>query len=128
MFGVPRALLAPLLIAAVGAVAASAIGRLAREIDPAEVVATLRSLPGWRLAVALACTALSHLLLTFYDVLSLRAVGERLPWRTAARAAFTSYTLSHNLGFAALTGGSARLRIYGAAGLKPARAAIKYVI
>lgn len=117
---VPRVLWVSLLVAAVAAVAASSIGRLAREIDPAEVIATLEGLPGWRIAVALACTAVSHLLLTFYDVLALRAVGTRVPWRTAARAAFTSYTLSHNLGFGALTGGSARLRIYSAAGLRPA--------
>jgi phosphatidylglycerol lysyltransferase len=34
-------------------------------------------------------------------------------------ASFTSYTISHNLGLALLTGGSARYRIYSAAGLAP---------
>lgn len=116
---VPRLAWIALLVAAVALVAASSIGRLAREIDPAQIVTTLATMPGWRIAIALVCTAASHLLLTFYDVLALRAVGARVPWRTAARAAFTSYTLSHNLGFAALTGGSARLRIYSAAGLRP---------
>ena len=118
-----RAVWMPLLIAAVIAVAATSIARLAHEVDPAEVLAAVAGLPGWRIAAALACTLASHVLLTFYDVLSLRAVGARVPWRTAARAAFTSYTLSHNLGFGALTGGSARLRIYGAAGLRPATVA-----
>ncbi|MEO0063521.1 MAG: hypothetical protein RLZZ08_2081, partial [Pseudomonadota bacterium] len=40
------------------------------------------------------------------------------PYRTAALASFTSYTLSHNLGLGWLTGGSARLRVYSAAGLR----------
>ena len=119
----PRKVWVPLLLAAFAAIAVSAVARLAHEARPEDVVATLHALPGWRIAAALALTALSHVLMTFYDVLALRAVGARLPWRTAARAAFTSYTLSHNLGFAALTGGSARLRIYTAAGLRPATVA-----
>jgi phosphatidylglycerol lysyltransferase len=56
-------------------------------------------------------------MLTCYDVLALRIIGRPLPWRTAAIASFTSYTLSHNLGLSLLTGGSARYRIYTAAGL-----------
>ena len=126
--GVPRPVWTALLVAVVAALAASSLGRLAREVHPADIMATLAALPGWRIAAALGCTAMSHLLLTFYDVLALRTVGARVPWRTAARAAFTSYTLSHNLGFAALTGGSARLRIYGAAGLRPATVAQIVVI
>lgn len=118
-----RAVWMPLLIAAVIAIAATSLARLAHEVDPGQVLAAVAGLPGWRIAAALGCTAASHMLLTFYDVLSLRAVGARVPWRTTARAAFTSYTLSHNLGFGALTGGSARLRIYGAAGLRPATVA-----
>jgi phosphatidylglycerol lysyltransferase len=38
-------------------------------------------------------------------------------WRAAALASFTSYTLSHNLGFGIITGAAARLRVYGARGL-----------
>lgn len=59
----------------------------------------------------------SYFLLTLYDVLALRIIGKPLPYRTAAFASLTSYTLSHNLGFALLTGGSARYRTYSAAGL-----------
>jgi phosphatidylglycerol lysyltransferase len=62
----------------------------------------------------------SYLLLTLYDVLALRLIGRPLPYRTAALASFASYTLSHNLGLAVVTGGSARLRIYTAAGLSAA--------
>lgn len=73
-----------------------------------------------QMAAALALTAISYWMLTFYDVLALRIVGRPLPYRTAALASFTSYTLSHNFGFALLTGGSARFGIYSAAGLDSA--------
>ncbi len=95
----------------------AALDRLTREIHYADVRAVIHGLPSWRLALALGFTALSYLALTFYDVLALRIIGRPLPWRTAALASFTSYTLSHNLGLALLTGGSARYRVYSAAGL-----------
>lgn len=116
---VPRGLLVTLFVAVVLAIAVSSLVHLMHEVDPRQIPIALHSLPVWRIAVALVCTGISHLLLTLYDVFALRAVGAKLPWRVAARAAFTSYTLSHNLGFGAITGGSARLRIYSAAGLKP---------
>lgn len=70
-----------------------------------------------RFAAAAVLTVASYIALTFYDVLALRAIGRPLPYRTAALASFVSYTLSHNLGLALLSGGSARYRIYSAAGL-----------
>ena len=50
-------------------------------------------------------------------MLSLRIIGRRVPYRIAALASFTSYVFSHNLGFAVLTGGAARWRIYRRVGL-----------
>ncbi|GFE74802.1 bifunctional lysylphosphatidylglycerol flippase/synthetase MprF [Novosphingobium sp. TCA1] len=91
--------------------------RLALSLDAHTLIRTLRAIPAWRLAAALGLTAASYLLLTLYDVMALRTIGRPLPYRTAALASFTSYTLSHNLGFGILTGAAARLRIYGARGL-----------
>lgn len=105
-----------------------ALRKLAGHIDPAAIGAAIGLISPWRIAAAIGLTAASHLLLTLYDSLALRSLGEKVRWRTAARAAFTSYTLSHNLGFAPITGGSARLRIYGAAGLDPAAVARIVVI
>ncbi|MGJ3629532.1 lysylphosphatidylglycerol synthase transmembrane domain-containing protein [Sphingomonas sp. MMS24-JH45] len=79
----------------------------------------IHAIPPDRIAAALALTAVSYLMLTFYDLVALRVVGKPLPWRTAAVGSFAGYTLSHNLGLALLTGGSARLRIYTRAGLDP---------
>ena len=94
-----------------------ALHRLLLEVRPADVKAAIESLSPQQIAIALACTVASYLTLTLYDVLALKIIGKPLPWRTAALASFTSYTLSHNLGVALLTGGSARYRVYSAAGL-----------
>ena len=99
------------------AVALAALDRLTHEVRLADVKAAIAALPPERIVLAVAFTALSYLALTFYDVIALRIIGRPLPWRTAATASFTSYTLSHNLGLALLTGGSARYRVYTAAGL-----------
>ena len=59
-----------------------------------------------------------YLTLTCYDVFALRAIGRRdLPYRVAALASFTSYTIGHNIGAAVLTSGIIRYRIYSAWGL-----------
>lgn len=95
----------------------AALEHLTQEVRFADVRAAMHALSPHRIVLALLATAGSYLALTFYDVLALRVIGRPLPWRTAALASFTSYTLSHNLGLALLTGGSARYRIYTAAGL-----------
>ncbi len=115
-----RRLLEALGVVAVAALAFAALHSLAQEVHPRDIAAAFHAL-GWRqIAASLGLTATSYFLLTLYDVLALRIIGKPLPYRTAALASLTSYTLSHNLGFALLTGGSARYRIYTAAGLAPA--------
>ena len=95
----------------------AAMEQLTRELRFADVRTALHALSAGQVVAALGFTALSYLTLTWYDVLALRIIGRPLPWRTAALASFTSYTLSHNFGLSLLTGGSARYRIYTAAGL-----------
>ncbi|HEX8057764.1 MAG TPA: bifunctional lysylphosphatidylglycerol flippase/synthetase MprF [Novosphingobium sp.] len=94
-----------------------ALHHLTRTMKFCDVRAALRAIGGLQMAAAIGLTAISYLALTFYDVLALRIIGRPLPWRTAALASFTSYTLSHNLGLALITGGSARYRVYTNAGL-----------
>ena len=95
----------------------AALSHLLHEVRLHDVRAAWHGLSYKDLLLAAAFTAISYLTLTLYDVLALRAIGHPLPYRTAALASFTSYTLSHNLGLALLTGGSARYRVYSAAGL-----------
>jgi phosphatidylglycerol lysyltransferase len=94
-----------------------ALDRLTHEVRYGEVRSAIHALSARQVALSLALTVMSYCALTFYDVLALRVIGRPLPWRTAALASFSSYTLSHNLGLSLLTGGSARYRIYVAAGL-----------
>ncbi|WP_176592108.1 bifunctional lysylphosphatidylglycerol flippase/synthetase MprF [Sphingobium sp. EM0848] len=112
---------APLTVAVMLAVAALglvALHGLLAEVRLKDIRHAVHMIAGWRLGGALALTAASYVALTFYDYVALRIVGRPLPWRTAALASFCSYTLSHNLGLSLLTGGSARYRIYTAAGLE----------
>lgn len=98
-------------------IAVVAIESMLREFHGVHVAAAMESIPPIRIALALGLTALSYTTLTFYDVMALRIIRRPLPWRIAATASFASYTISHNLGLGFLTGGSARYRIYSAAGL-----------
>jgi phosphatidylglycerol lysyltransferase len=115
-----RAILSALVAATLAALAAITLRALLRGVHVGDVAVAFSALEPWQVGAALALTALSYAALTFYDVIALHMVGRPLPWRTAALAAFTSYSLSHNLGLSLVTGGSARLRIYGKAGLATA--------
>ncbi|MBB3472043.1 lysylphosphatidylglycerol synthase domain-containing protein [Sphingomonas sp. BK345] len=115
-----RPLIVAALTVAVLAVAGLALREILAGIDWDEVRAVLHAMPAPALAAALALSAASYIVLTGYDVLSLRLLGRRVPYPIAAIASFTSYIFSHNLGFAVLTGGSARYRIYRRHGLSAA--------
>ncbi|WP_315760030.1 bifunctional lysylphosphatidylglycerol flippase/synthetase MprF [Sphingomonas sp. Y38-1Y] len=105
------------VVLALVALGFAALEALTREIHIADVRQAIALLTPGRVALALVLTAASYVALGFYDVMALRIIDRPLPWARAALASFTSYTLSHNLGLALLTGGSARYRIYTAAGL-----------
>lgn len=95
----------------------SALRHLTRSVRLADVQAAFYAIDPRQILLSVGFTIASYIALTFYDVIALRVIGRPLRWRTAATASFTSYTLSHNLGLALLTGGSARYRVYAAAGL-----------
>ncbi|TVV70788.1 bifunctional lysylphosphatidylglycerol flippase/synthetase MprF [Sphingomonas solaris] len=112
-----RAALSGGVLLLVTALALFAVHSLLAEVRLDHVRAALSALGWGQVAAALLFTAGSYLALTCYDVLALRVIARTVPYRVAALASFTSYTLSHNLGLSLLTGGSARYRIYTAAGL-----------
>ena len=99
------------LLSALGlAVLALAIGEIihvGKDIHLSAAMAALGGLRPVSLALALGLTVASYLLLTFYDLLAQRLVGISVPLAVTMRASFTSYALSHTLGFGAITGGSA---------------------
>ncbi|KTF69179.1 bifunctional lysylphosphatidylglycerol flippase/synthetase MprF [Sphingomonas sp. HT-1] len=111
-----RALLIALAVA-ITLIGFEAVRAILAEVHLRDVRHALHQIGAPRLALALALTTASYLSLTLYDWFAVRTIGYKLPWRTAALASFTSYTISHNLGLSLLTGGTARLRAYHAAGL-----------
>ena len=77
-----------------------------------EIVASVTSIPWWRLALSGLFAAASYLCLTAFDWLALRYVEKDLPYRYVALASFCSLSLGHNIGFAALSSGAIRYRFY----------------
>ncbi len=82
-----------------------------------EVLHSLGQLPLQALALALLGTALSYAALAAYDVLALRVLKHPLAWPRAAITAFMATAVGHNVGLALISGGTVRLRLYGAWGL-----------
>jgi uncharacterized membrane protein YbhN (UPF0104 family) len=82
--------------------------------DVADYVAAL---PRTRLLGAAALTAASYLLLTGYDFLALNYAGRALRFWQVVFASFIAFAFSHTLGFALVSGGSMRYRIYSGFGL-----------
>ncbi|MFD2501907.1 hypothetical protein ACFSTI_27815 [Rhizorhabdus histidinilytica] len=106
-----------MLVVLLIAVGFAALHRLTAALRLQDILAAFDAIGPRQVVIAIGCTIVSYLALTFYDLLALRIIRRPLPWRTAALASFTSYTISHNLGLALITGGSARYRVYTAAGL-----------
>jgi phosphatidylglycerol lysyltransferase len=77
----------------------------------------LRGIPKEAIGVALALTALSYWVLSFYDWLALRYVRKSMPYVRMLFTSFIAYAFGHNLGLAAFTGAAIRLRLYASAGL-----------
>jgi glycosyltransferase 2 family protein len=94
------------------AVAAVTLLRLLRDVDMNEIVVALKTTTTRTLALAGILVAAGYVSLTFYDFFALRTIGRRqVPYRIAALASFTSYSIGHNLGATVFTGGVVRLRI-----------------
>jgi uncharacterized membrane protein YbhN (UPF0104 family) len=95
------------------AVALFVLYRLLRGIEPAEVYAAIRNTNPLSVLLAALFVAAGYLTLTFYDYFALRTIGRReVPYRVAAIAGFTSYSIGHNVGFTVFSGGTVRYRIY----------------
>jgi uncharacterized membrane protein YbhN (UPF0104 family) len=100
------------------ALAGVALFRHLRDIEVREVIDALRDIDPVDIALAALCVAGGYFTLTFYDLFALRTIGRPdVPYRVAALAGFTSYSVGHNVGASVLTGGAVRYRIYSAWGL-----------
>ena len=94
------------------------------DIDVEEVVGAIQETPLRNILLSAAFVAAGYFTLTFYDLFALRTIGRYdVPYRGAALAGFTSYSVGHNVGASVFTGGAVRYRIYSAWGLDAAEVA-----
>ena len=107
-----------LLSIAVIIIAVIVLYRMMHDIEIKEVVAALRAFELRDVLIAAVFVTLGYLTLTFYDVFALHTIGRRdVPYGVAFVAGFTSYSVGHNVGASAFTGGAVRYRIYSHYGL-----------
>src|SRR6476659_1927174 len=89
-----------------------------RGIDSGEVIDAIKRTAPRQIVMAALFVAAGYFTLTFYDWFAVRAIGHtEVPYRVNALAAFTSYSIGHNVGASVFTGGAVRYRIYSAWGL-----------
>ncbi|MGJ4882631.1 lysylphosphatidylglycerol synthase domain-containing protein [Bradyrhizobium sp. HKCCYLRH2060] len=107
-----------LISIAVIAVACYVLYHMLRGIDTYEVLEAIKSTEPHQIALAALFVAAGYFTLTFYDLFAVRAIGhDHVPYRVNALAAFTSYSIGHNVGASVFTGGAVRYRVYSAHGL-----------
>jgi hypothetical protein len=89
-----------------------------RGINVDEVVDAIEATEPRQIILAAVFVAAGYFTLTFYDLFAVRAIGHgEISYGLAAFAAFTSYSVGHNVGASVFSGGAVRYRIYSAHGL-----------
>jgi phosphatidylglycerol lysyltransferase len=109
--------LAPLVPVVLLGVAAVVLHRELAAFRYQDLAAEVSAVHGWRVGLALLLSLLNYAALTVYDVLALRHLGRRLPYRTVGPAAFVAFAFQNNVGGSVLSSGGVRWRLYGALGL-----------
>jgi uncharacterized membrane protein YbhN (UPF0104 family) len=100
------------------AVAAVVLYRKLHNINFSKVLTAMATVEYRDVAISALFVALGYFTLTFYDLFALRTIGRKdVPYRVAALAGFTSYSVGHNVGASVFTGGAVRYRIYSGWGL-----------
>jgi uncharacterized membrane protein YbhN (UPF0104 family) len=100
------------------AVAAVVLYRKLHNISVSDVLTAMAAVEYRDVAISALFVTLGYFTLTFYDLFALRTIGRKdVPYRVAALAGFTSYSIGHNVGASVFTGGAVRYRIYSGWGL-----------
>jgi phosphatidylglycerol lysyltransferase len=90
-----------------------------RALSVVELARTLKTLPLSHLGLAAVLTVVNYIVLTGYDQLAFVYLRRSFPRWQIGMASFVGYAISNNLGFAILSGASARYRFYSRWGLTP---------
>jgi uncharacterized membrane protein YbhN (UPF0104 family) len=99
------------------ALAAWVLYRLAQQIRLKDFLDSLHAVSTSQIALTVAATIASYLVITSYDALILRFLRLRLPYSHTASTVFIAASISASLGFNMLVSGPIRLRLYAAQGL-----------
>ena len=94
-----------------------------RSLRVEDIHRALTAIPLRALVIAFGWTLVAYGVLTFYDRLGTLYAGRAVSYRRVAFASFCAYALSHNLGFAAVSGAAVRYRLYAHWGLTTAQIA-----
>ena len=109
----------PWIAVAAFGLAAFLVYRTLQQYSMSEILESLKAISLRHLALGAAFTLGSFICLTGSDTLSVRYTRSDLPYRKIALASFTSLSIGHTLGFAALSSGAIRYRFYTGWGLSP---------
>jgi len=90
-----------------------------RSLKLEDISHALAAIPLKALVFSFFWTFMSYYVLTFYDLLGTIYAGHRIAYGRVCFASFCAYTLSHNLGFAAVSGAAVRYRLYAHWGMTP---------
>ncbi len=90
-----------------------------RHLKLKDIGVALDAIPATALVFSFVWTIMSYFILTFYDRLGTIYAGHKVSYGRVAFASFCAYALSHNLGFAAVSGAAVRYRLYAHWGLTP---------
>lgn len=112
-------LFGPFLIAGIFILSFALLYKELRAYDYREIMRTLRDFPGTILLLAAGLTVANYTVLTLFDALAFRYVGEKLRYPKIALTSFVSYVFSYNIGLSVFGAGAVRLRFYSAWGLSP---------
>ena len=77
-----------------------------------DILQSLKALPSDRLFGAIILTILCYGIMTGYDALAMRYIRHPLPYYKTALVGFISIAISNSIGFALLSGGAIRYRLY----------------
>ncbi len=90
-----------------------------RHLKIADIKTAMDAIPYRSLGISGVFAILAYGVLTFYDRLGTIYAGNVVSYKRVAFASFCAYALSHNLGFAAVSGAAVRYRLYTHWGLTP---------
>ena len=111
------ATLSPLLGLLLFAAALWVLNREVRHLSLHGLSEAIRNLPPSGVALAFVYTILNYAILTGYDQLAFVYIGRTISRWQVAMASFVGYAIANNVGFALLSGTSARYRFYSRWGL-----------